>query len=123
MKWFDPKFWTFEKAFGEDQIAYLTKHFEVPLSNTHFDVSKVGVEWRSFKRYVKHNFLRIEANKLWGNILSCKRKEFPNLSLLAELVFALSGSNSSVERVNESFGQTSQNVARRSRNALNYKTE
>ena len=52
MKWFDAKFWTFKKDFGEDQIAYLTKHFEVPLSNTHFDVSKVGVEWKSFKRYV-----------------------------------------------------------------------
>ena len=40
--------------------------------------------------------MQIEANKLWGNILSYKR--FPNLSLLAEPVFALSGSNSSVER-------------------------
>ena len=57
-----------------------------------------------------------------------KRKEFSDLSLLAELVFALSGSNSSVEKGykffdNESFRQTSQNVARRSRNALNYKAE
>ena len=69
MKWFDPKFWTIEKDFGE-----------------------VGVEWKLFKRYVRHNFVRIVKHKL---------------SLLAELVFALSGSNSSVERGISFFWTTS----------------
>ena len=34
---------------------------------------------------------------LWKNILSYKRKEFPNICLLAELMYCLSGSNSAVE--------------------------
>ena len=49
------------RSFDEnDQIVYLTKHFKVPLSNTHFDVCKVGVKWKSFKRYVKQNFVSIK---------------------------------------------------------------
>ena len=54
--------------------------------------------------------------------------ECGHTSMPAALIhlFPLSGSNSSVERdisffADESFGQTSQNVARRSRSALNYK--
>ena len=40
----------------------------------------------------------LEANTLWGKVFVYKRKEFPNLCNLAEIVLCLSGSNSTVER-------------------------
>ena len=39
-----------------------------------------------------------EGHVLWKNILSYKPKEFPNIGLLAELMYCLSGLNSAVER-------------------------
>ena len=39
-----------------------------------------------------------EVRVLWKNIMCYKRKEFPNICLLAEIMLCLSGSNSAVER-------------------------
>ena len=38
------------------------------------------------------------ALQVWKSILQYKRTEFPNICLLVEIIFSLSGSNSSVER-------------------------
>ena len=87
MKWFGPKFWTIEKDFGEDQIALILMFLRSELNGSRSNAMSNIILYKSK-----------QTNTVQGNILSYKRKEFPNLSLLAELVFALSGSNSSVER-------------------------
>ena len=40
----------------------------------------------------------IDCKKNWKSTLRYQRLEFPNLSLLAQIIITLSGSNSSVER-------------------------
>ena len=98
MKWCNPENWTDEKDYGIDEIKEFASHFRVPLSSTAYDETKVRLEWRNFRRHVSLNHPGKEARVLWKNILNYKRKEFPNICLLAELMDCLSGSNSAVER-------------------------
>ena len=79
-------------------IREFASHFRVPLSSTAYDERKIRIEWRNFRRPVSLNLPGKEARALWKNILSYKRKEFPNICLLAELLYCPSGSNSAVER-------------------------
>ena len=41
--------------------------------------------------------LKVKPVALWGKILTCKRKEFPNISFLVEIVLCLGPSNAFVE--------------------------
>ena len=93
IKWFDPNFWTIETDFGEDQIALILMFLRSELNGNRSNAMSNIILYES------------KQTNCGGNVLSYKRKEFPNLSLLAELVFALSGSNSSVERAIIFFGQ------------------
>ena len=79
-------------------IREFASHFRVPLSSTAYDERKIRIEWRNFRRPVSLNLPGKEAHALWKNILSYKRKEFPNICLLAELLYCPTGSNSAVER-------------------------
>ena len=78
IKWFDSKFWTIEKDFGEDQIALILMFLRSELNGNRSNAMS--------------NIILYESKQT-----NCGQ-EFPNPSLLAELVFALSGSNSSVEK-------------------------
>ena len=98
MKWCNPENWTDERDYGIEEIKEFASHFCIPLSSTAYDETKVRLEWRNFHHYVSLNLPGNEAHVLWKNILSYKRKEFPNNCLLAELMYCLSGSNSAVKR-------------------------
>ena len=98
MKWFDPKQWKDDKDYGIPEITAFAEIFETPLRKTNFDLSKAIKEWKSFKKYVQYHAYGIEARKLWQNMLCYRADEYPNLCILAQIMIAISGSNSSVER-------------------------
>ena len=100
MKWFNPKNWTSDKYYGVDQMEKLIVHFKISLEAAKFDEKLVYKEWKLFRNFVAANYggTGLEANTLWGKVFVYKRKEFPNLCILAEIVLCLSGSNSTLER-------------------------
>ena len=98
MMWFDPKNWSNDKQYGFEQIKELARYFADLLSAANFDESMCFKEWRSFKNYVNANHRGAEATFLWEKVFQYKRLEYPNLCLLAEIIYCLSGSNSTVER-------------------------
>ena len=53
MSWFDPKNWTQDRKYGDDQLTQLSSHFEVPLKYSGFSESLVKKEWRFFRNFVK----------------------------------------------------------------------
>ncbi|CAB4029585.1 Hypothetical predicted protein, partial [Paramuricea clavata] len=94
MKCIDPSYWSEDRDYGNEDISALVKHFEKPLS---FNPTRVLKEWRSFKIFVKSHYPKLpDAQSLWRSILSQRRQEFPNLSMLASLIMSISVSNSSV---------------------------
>lgn len=99
MKFYDPKYWDDDDlVYGEDQITCLYKHFEKPLVNQEFDLEKCLKEWKSFKILVRESYDKFLAKNLWKMVLKSRHEEYPQLALLAKLLFAISGSNSTVER-------------------------
>ena len=98
MRFFDPENWTGEKDYGNDAITSFANRFQMTLAATGYDSGKVLVEWRMLRNYVKVSFRNVEAEDLRQKIIRFKRDEFPNVCTLAEILIAISGSNSSVER-------------------------
>lgn len=97
MKWFDPANWRAEKTYGLSEIESLSAHFKPTLEAAHFDQVRVVSEWVDFRRFVSKSFPNHSARELWQAIFKFKKQLYPNLCLLAELVIAISGSNSTVE--------------------------
>ena len=79
MKWCEPENWTDDKDYRIDEIREFASHFHIPLSSIAYDQMKVRLDWRNFRRHVSLNLPGKEAPVLWKNILSYKRKEFPNM--------------------------------------------
>ena len=79
MKWCNPKSWTDDKDYQIDEMREFASHFRIPLLSTAYDVTKIRFEWRNFRHHVSLNLPGKEACMLWENILSYKRKEFPNI--------------------------------------------
>lgn len=103
MKWYDPQYWDDHDAdYGKGCLEKLIEHFKTPLeaSNTRFDACKALSEWRSFRSFAKHNYSQFldDPKKMWQKTMLYRRKEFPNLCCIVELLTCISGSNSSVER-------------------------
>ena len=98
MKWCNPKKWTDDKDYRIDEIREFASHFHIPLSRIAYDKTKIRLKWRNFHCHVSLNLPGKEAHVLWKNILSYKQKEFPNICLLAELMYCLSASNSAMKR-------------------------
>ena len=103
MNWFDPKNWVEDPAHGLGQIEVFADHFASSLQETPFNKVNSG-EWKRFRVYVQVNFGellgtdKIEAKGVWKNVFKYRCDQFPNLSLLAQIILILSPSNSSVER-------------------------
>ena len=98
-KFFDPKYWDLEdKNYGIDQIECLYNYFGVPLDKSGFDVNAAKREWKSFKKVVADLYPGRGSKDLWKQVFMYRKPEFPQLCLLASLIMAISGSNSSVER-------------------------
>ena len=98
MKWCNPEKWTDDKDYRIDEIREFASHFHIPLSRIAYDKTKIRLKWRNFHCHVSLNLPGKEAHVLWKNILSYKQKEFPNICLLAELMYCLSASNSAIKR-------------------------
>ena len=98
MRFIDPACWDNRKDYGNEVLAKFTEHFDSTLSKAGFDTRKVLAEWRSFKNYVKASQKGVDVKTLWQRIFQYKRDEYPNLCLCVEIIFSMSGSNSTVER-------------------------
>ena len=99
MKWLDTQYWTDHRDDGKDSINQLIDHFRDPLCAAGLDEAKVFQEWKALRSTVNNFYKNVEASKVWEKMLVYKKKEFPNILLVVELVLCLSSSNSSVERV------------------------
>ena len=104
MEWYDPTKWIDDINYGKDQIEALSEHFKVVLSHTTFDLKIALAEWKNFKKFVTVNYQekllanKIDAKGIWKQILCYHKSEFPNLTLLAQIIITLSGSNSAIEQ-------------------------
>ena len=99
MAWLDSQYCTDEKGYAEHDINALICAFKIPLEAAGFESKKVLGEWKSIQHMVNTFYWNVSAEKVWEKILIYKKKEFPNLLLLVELVMCMSSSNSSLERV------------------------
>ena len=97
MKWLDPANWCNDSKSEIECLNRIGKIFAIPLSLTRFDSSKINTEWKDFKSLVKHFYPGIKTLELWERILNYRKNQFPNISLLAELVLTIGVSNSVVE--------------------------
>ena len=99
MSIYDPKFWNIgEKSYGLNEIETIFNHFKEPLVSSGFNLKLAKNEWQSIKVLTKECYQNFNANQLWHTILTMREKEYPNMCKLVELIIAISGSNSSVER-------------------------
>ena len=97
---YDPQYWSEESNYGVSELQHLVKRFEKPLAAAGLDDKVLMSEWRKFKGFARRQMTQFfgEPKSLWQKVLTYRRKEFPNLCLLIELVTCISGSNSAVER-------------------------
>lgn len=100
IKIYDPHNWRDEADFGVRELNILLGRFLVPLSEAGISERDLFVEWKRFRSFAKRHFedLFKEPKMLWRRVLNFRRLEFPNLSLVIELITCIAGSNSSVER-------------------------
>lgn len=99
MKFFDMKYWDHEnRNYGVTEIKNLAAHFNVSLEKAGFSLDHALAEWKNFKRLVKRMYVGFTALSVWKQIFGYRKKEFPNLVILASIVMTVSGSNSAVER-------------------------
>ena len=104
MIWFDPKNWdNDDKSYGNEQLKCMSKAFAAPLRHASFNEATALKEWKSLKNFVNaiYNYSAEDgpsALKIWEKICKYKRREFPNMCLLAQIIMCLSASNSTVER-------------------------
>ena len=100
MKFYDPQYWTEEPDYGVSALKALLEHFREPFSFAGLDERRIFVEWRGLKSLIKRNYSEFlnTPNLLWKRILLHRRAEFPNVSLVIELIMSISGSNCAVER-------------------------
>ena len=90
--------WDKTPDYGNDLILAFYNAFSEPLDQNNFDSKKALREWQQFKVFVQNTYPGFQALSLWKKICLFREIEFPNLVLMAKLMFAISGSNSSVER-------------------------
>ena len=100
MEWLDRSSWTDAIDYGDNQILTVSTDFDSPLTFAGFDIDAVLKEWKSCKRYVNVKFSDLETKNyvIWRHILTRKKGDFPNLSILVSLLLTISVSNSTVER-------------------------
>ena len=100
IKIYDPKYWIDEADFGVRELNTLRGRFLVPLSEAGINERDLFVEWKRFRSFARRHFedLFKEPKMSWQRLFNFRRLEFPNLSLVIELITCITGSNSSVER-------------------------
>ena len=101
MTWIDPKLWEEDRSKnGFASINKLIEAFSEPLNAAGFDRSKVFVEWKSLQSTVKAYYSHFtNPVDIWAKFFQFRHDEYPNILMLAEIIFCISASNSAVERV------------------------
>eukprot|EP00795_Rhopilema_esculentum_P011010 gene11010-19852_t len=103
VQWLDPKYWNDSKDYGVERNEKIYLHFKKPLDDAGLDFIKVGKEWRLLQAFVKSFFIKsavkypLTTEKIWQNIVTHRKDEYPNFCLLVSLLTCLSGFNSTVE--------------------------
>jgi hypothetical protein len=80
-------------------LQNLAERFRVPLEQSGFNADSRTLlkELQALKNTVRHYYDGVPVNELWKNVLRYRRHEFPNLSLLADVVLSIAVSNDFVE--------------------------
>ncbi|XP_038063160.1 zinc finger protein 862-like [Patiria miniata] len=98
MFWVNPANWRSDAPETEiESLQACSNHFSTTLVASGFDSSKIKLEWQTLKIVHKSFYQGMEAGEMWAKVLQYRRKEFPNLCLLVELIMAIGVSNSTVE--------------------------
>lgn len=100
MTWINPQLWEEDRSTnGFTSINKLIEVFSDPLDAAGFDRSKVFTEWKSLQSTVKSYYSHFtNFMDIWSKLFVHRKDEFPNILMLAEIVFSLSSSNSVVEK-------------------------
>ena len=101
MDFIDPENWDDDNSnYGREAIQHIVDHFEIPLLHAKFENKFVLKEWKKLRELVKIKYWKFVniVPLLWKKIFVFRRSEFPNVCLLAKLIFSISSSNSAVER-------------------------
>ena len=96
MFWLDPANWV-DNNQEIKAISNLASHFEIPLTENNFDVTKVKSEWKNLKSVINRYYENIKPRKIWNKVLKYRSHEYPNMSLLVEIMLCIGVSNSTVE--------------------------
>ena len=100
--WVDPKAWEEDHSKnGTTAITKIMNTFTKPLNNAAgFDQSKVFTEWKSLQSTVKSSYSNFTSvTNVWSKLFIYRINELPNILMLAEIVFCISASNSTQEKV------------------------
>ena len=99
--WVDPKLWEEDRL--KNGITAITKimgTFTEPLNDAGFHRSKVFTEWKSLQSAVKSYYSNFTSvTNVWSKLFIHRINEFPNILMLAQTVFCISASNSTVQKV------------------------
>lgn len=105
LKVFDTREWVEEDSEETlkadiERLMLVVRRFGKPLSYRELDTGKISKEWPKVKRVVreKYKILRNEQQLTWCRFVIHQGKEFPNVSLVAQLMLTLLQSSSAVER-------------------------
>lgn len=97
MLWVDPANWQNNSEVEVTAMEALADHFSTTLGFHGFQSSNIKKEWKSLKLMAKHFYAGVKAKDLWASILTCRKKEFPNVCMLVEIIMAVGISNCTVE--------------------------
>ena len=77
----------------------ISETIQVPLESKGFLLKYALAEWKNIMKIVPKYFSpETSAFSVWRSMLRKRKDEFPNISLMVELLLSISGSNSFVER-------------------------
>ena len=94
---FDPKNWdNDDKLYGNEELKCMSEAFAAPLRHASFNEATALKEWKSLKNVVNANYNYSASTMV--PVCKYKRREFPNICLLVQIIMCLSASNSTMER-------------------------
>ena len=92
--WLDLQIWTADgPTNGVKEIKTLIQHLPDLLQAAGFEERKVYAEWCSLQTTIKTSFIQLEYQKIWEKIFVYRRRQFPDICLLAELAITSSPSS------------------------------
>ena len=97
MYWIDPANWRGPEE-DVNAMKVIADHFKTTLQDHGFAVENLASEWKNLLVIHRTFYKGMKAQEMWGKVLEYRRKDFPNICLLLDIVMCIGVSNSSVER-------------------------